>query len=152
MDEKELGKIAKEITFHFLKLTQQRATSASIKKHITQSKAILKAGFTRDEILEVMEHVILIKKIDVYSLGYINACIVDVLRELNKLKEQDEMNRLKEEVKRQEQIAIANQATEVIVNDDSTERNRQKARAFSDLSRKRTKFDLDMFEGQRQDS
>lgn len=148
MDEKQLGKLAKEIALHFIRITEQRTTPSIIKKHIAQTKTILKAGFTMEEIIEVMEYVIMVKKVDVYSMGYISACISNTLRELEQLKEADEMHRLKEEVKRQQEISFANQANEVFLDDDSTERNRKKAQTFSDQHRKRTKFNLDMFEGQ----
>lgn len=143
------GTDAKDVAIHFINLTNTRATPHIMGKTIVQAKSLLSYGYTKEEVIEVLDYVILVKKKNVFSLGYISASINDCLREINENKEKEELNRQKEEVKN----AFASQpvtTSEVKVDDESKERNRQKAERIraNIQSRKREKYSLDMFEGQ----
>lgn len=148
MNEKQLGKDAKEVAIHFMKLTEQRITPAIMGKTIKQTKSLLEAGFTKREIIEVMDYVIHVKRVEVWSVGYFSACINDALRELKEIQEAEQRAERLDELNRQREEALANQTNEVTTNDESAQRNRDKAKQFGAQSRKRTKFNLDMFERQ----
>lgn len=140
------GTDAKDIALYFIKLTQGRATPSIIAKTIRQAKTLLSREYTKQEIIKVIDYIILEKKYDVYSLGYINTCINDVLREIKKKKEQEELQRKKEEIRKK--LASGVTCSEVKDDGKSTERNREKARRLGVQSRFREKFNFDMFEGQ----
>lgn len=143
------GTDAKEIAIHFVKLNNIRATSHLMGKSITQAKGLLQAGFTKEEVLEAMEYAVTVKGVVMYSLGYMSASIHDLLREIKQKKEQEETKRLAEEVK--EQLASQPmQTSEVRIDNESAQRNREKAERIrnSFQSRLRKKYDFDMFEGE----
>lgn len=142
------GTHAKEIALYYLKLTQLRATPHIMGKTINQVKNLLQAGYTKEEIIDVMEYVILERKVEVYSFGYFSSCINDVLRDLKVMKERYEEEKKKKELDEQLASVQNTQRSEVSVDDQSAERNREKARRFNLQSRKRTQSYFDMFEGQ----
>lgn len=140
------GTDAKDIGLYFLKATGvERATPAIIGKTIAQVKHILEAGYTKEEIIITIDH-ILAKGIKMYSIGYVSHAINDALREI----EQEELKRKAKEITKQLEQSHAEKRSEVKHDDESTERNREKARRLqsSVQSRKREKFNFDMFEGQ----
>lgn len=141
------GTDAKDIALYFIKITNTRATGQIIAKTINQAKSLLSADYTKEEIIQVIDHLILEKKYDVYSLGYISACINDALRDISKKKKQAQLDAQKEEIKRKIQEEQAKQV-EVKDSDQSTKRNRDKAKRLGIQSRVREKFNFDMFEGQ----
>lgn len=140
------GTEAKDIALYFIKLTQGRATPSIIAKTIRQAKSLLAHEYTKEEIIKVIDYIVLEKKYEVYSLGYINTCINDVLREIKKKEEKEELEKKKAEIRNQ----LTSEQVHSEVKDDgkSTERNREKARRIGVQSRFREKFNLDMFEGQ----
>lgn len=144
------GTDAKEIVIRFFELKNIRATPPIYAKTMSQCKSILSAGYTKEEIIEVMEYIILEKKVDMYSIGYISASINDMLREINEKKAKEEAEKRIKEIR--EQLASSEQTpqSEVRTNDESTQRNREKAeRGRTGVqSRLRKKFNFDMFEGQ----
>ena len=134
---------AKTIAFHSLNLTTDgRNTPAVIAKTINQAKNLLSVGYTVDEICESIDHIVS-RGIVMYSFGYLNTCIGDVLKQINELKEAE---RLKEEV-RQLLLKQTEEQGEVKLDVESTERNRSKAARFGTKSGFREKHHLDMFEG-----
>lgn len=142
MSVKANGTDAKEIALEFIRYTQGRATPHIISKTIVQAKTLLSSGYTKQEVLDVMEHVITVKNIQMYSLGYINSCINDVLRELEEEKEKE---RLRELRKQQREVVV--ERKEVGTDDEERRRrNQEKARRTDIQSGFRKKFNLDMFE------
>lgn len=138
------GTDAKDIALYFLGVTGvERATPAIIGKTIAQTKHILEAGYTKDEILAVIDHVIR-KGVRMYSIGYVSHAINDVLREM----EQEKLKEQAKEVVKQLEENHAQSRSEVKHDDESAQRNRDKARRLGVQSRKREKFNFDMFEGQ----
>lgn len=138
---------AKEIALEWLKLKGDRPTPQIMSRLIKQIKGIMECGFNKEEILYTMNHVLTVKP-DVYSFGYIEACINDVLRQRNAEKQ---AKQAKEEVAKQieaEPITVINSESEVTSSDETTERNRRKAERLSAKSRERTKHHFNLFERQ----
>ena len=138
------GTHAKDIALYYLKITNvERVTPAIVGKTISQAKGLLSAGYSKEEITSVIDRVIA-KGVVMYSFGYINTCINDVLREI-KQEEQLKKARIIQQQIIDEQ---AKDRKEVTHDDESAKRNAEKARRANIQSRKRKKFDFDMFEGQ----
>jgi hypothetical protein len=137
------GTDAKTIALHFLNATTDgRNTPHVIAKTINQAKSLLNSGYTADEVCATIDYV-LKKGINMYSIGYINAVIGDVLKEVQKehlIQVAQEQKKLMYE-KEREPIG------EVNVDVESTERNRRKAERISLQSGKRAQYYRDMFEG-----
>lgn len=135
---------AKEIALYFLDLTQDKFTPSIVSRNVKQSRELLEAGYTKEEIIRVIDEV-LRRNPNVYSLGYISASINDVLRELNEFEKREAVEKQREEMRTQNALTIQQGRSEVSP-DESTERNREKARRASVQSRFGKKFDFDMFE------
>jgi Holliday junction resolvasome RuvABC DNA-binding subunit len=135
---------AKDIALYFLELTQDKFTSEIVARTVKQAKALLSAGYTKEEIIEVID-VVLKQNPNVYSLGYVSASINDVLRKINEVKQREIVEKQREEMRTQIALEIKQSRTEV-TQDESTTRNREKARRASVQSRFGKKFDFDMFE------
>lgn len=136
------GTHAKDIALHFINVTAGRATPAIMKKTVNQAKSLLRSGYTKDEIISVIDYIIKKKGIQIYSLGYINASINDVLKEL-KLEDIKEKHKNLEGLLEDEQ---RKQRNEVRDDGESTQRNRNKADGFGVQSGFGKKFDFDLFE------
>lgn len=145
------GTDAKDIALHFVKVTTGRATPAIISKTVIQAKTLLQSGYTKDEIIKVIDYLIDVKKVQMYSLGYVGSSINSVLKEIQ-VKEDEECKKLKSEQIKKEVSAIQEtQRSEVTHDGESTQRNRDKLDRFGNESRFGKKFNFNMFEGQRQD-
>ena len=136
------GTHAKETAIHFLERTQERYTPAIIRKTISQIKTVMSQGYERDEIIKVIDYLIDVKKVNLYSIGYINSAINDVLAEIKKI----EYNNIPKE-----RNDGANHSKEVSVDENSASRNRKKAEGFGSQSRFGKKHNFDMFEGHGED-
>lgn len=148
MSKKANGTHAKEVAIHFLNATTDgRYTRLMIAKTINIAKSILTSGFTKEEIIAVIDYFVN-KGVNMYSLGYISATIGDALKEVQKdvrsREAQQEMQKLEEHAKSQQ--------SEVSVNDESAERNRAKLTRFGVQSGVREKHHFDLFEGHGQDN
>lgn len=140
--KKANGTEAKEIALYFINATSDgRATPAIIAKTISQTKNILKAGYTKDEIIATIDYV-LAKGTQLFSIGYISTCINDVLREIKEKEEKEKARIVAEEQAKQQ----AENRKAVTTGDESTKRNAEKARRLGVQSRKREKFNFDLFE------
>ena len=144
------GTDAKDIASSFVAHFKQRSTPAEFKKYMMQAKTLLNSGYSKEEIISVIQHLSVHSKVEIYSLGYINACINDTLREINKLKSEDELKAVQSEIKAKMENYSHLQRNEVSSSDSSTERNRDKISRFGTQSRLGEKFNFDMFEKQRQ--
>lgn len=142
MSVKVNGTDAKDIALHFLKATGvERTTPAIIAKTIAQAKSILKSGYTKEEVIDVIDHVVE-RGVRMYSIGYVSHAINDVLAEIEEKKLQE---KAKDVIKEQKEQQLA-QRKEVTSSGESTNRNKGKASKFGIQSRVGKKFDLDMFE------
>lgn len=138
---------AKEVALEWLKLRGDKPTPPIMSRLINQIKGLMASGFTKEEILYTINHVLKTKP-DVYSFGYVEVCINDVLRQRNAIKQ---AQKAKEEVAKQieaEPIAVINSESEVTSSDETTERNRRKAERLGTKSRERTKHYFHLFERQ----
>lgn len=110
---------AKEIALHFLEATGNRATSAIMGKTINQIKNLLVNGYTKDEIIEVIDH-IQAKGIKIYSFGYINVCINSILHEIEQNKQQQTKTNLKKAIRDE----MAQQETVEVIRHTSANRDK----------------------------
>ena len=147
MKAKANGTEAKDIALHFVSMAELKTTPQIMSKTVLQAKTLLEHEYTKEEIIEVIDFIVNEKKATMYSLGYVNASINDVLREI-KEKKSVEINKVKsEEVQRQLTSIQEKQRNEVIDGGESTQRNRKKLDRFGSKSRFGEKYNFDMFEG-----
>jgi UDP-N-acetylmuramoylalanine-D-glutamate ligase len=139
------GTVAKDIALHFVNATNQRVTPHIMRKTIQQAKSLLSSGYKKDEIISVIDFLIKHKSANMYSLGYVNASINDILREMKEMEEKERLEQVRKEIAEQQSV----QRSEVVNHAESTERNREKAKRIGTglQSRLGKKFDFHMFEG-----
>lgn len=138
---------ANQIAKYFINKTAGRATPAIMKKTHTQAKTLLQSGYAKEEIFKVIDFLIDEMKIKMYSLGYINTCINDVLIKIEKKESQIKALQNKtiiaSEIKKYEQ-----QNKSEVVNDiKSSQRNKTKAERLGVQSWFREKLIGDLFKG-----
>lgn len=136
---------AKEIAFHFFDATQTRATKSIIARTIVQAKSILNDGYTKEEIISVIDYLIKVKKVELYSIGYISSAINNVLREVKKQQDSETRILIAEQTQQEISATIENQRNEVKINDESSQRNQDKLNRFGVQPRFGKEFDFDMF-------
>ncbi len=136
------NKVAK----YFVDKTTTRATPAIMKKTTMQAKSILQNGYSKAEIISVIDYLIN-KNVEMYSLGYVSTCINDVLRKLNQEKKQETALQNKQLIA-SEAKKYEKERTEVISNSESTNRNKSKADRFGVQSRFGEESFSDMLERQ----
>jgi hypothetical protein len=144
------GTDAKDIALHFIRVTVERATPSVISRTVVQAKSLLNSGYTKQEIIKAIDYLVDVKKVQMYSLGYVSACINEVLKAITSEESKEKAKIEKEKLAE----SIKNAASEVVgVSDDgeSTERNRRKSAAFGIESRFGEKLDFDLFKEHRQD-
>jgi len=137
---------AKDIALEWLALLGLRPVPAQMGRIIKQVKGLMEVGFSDEEIRYAMNYVVSTKP-NVYSFGYIEMCINDVIRK-KRLEEQRIQEKLiKEQINKQvlEQISITHES-EVAEGDETSERNRRKAERFGVQSRVREKSYFHLFE------
>jgi hypothetical protein len=142
------GTDAKDIALHFIHKTTGRATPAIMQKTVIQAKSLLSCGYTKSEIIRVIDFILDVKGKQLYSIGYVNACINDVLKELRQI---DEKGNVKEVMKHIEEH-LQQEQKEVNDDDESTQRNRDKLSRFGVQPRFGKELDFNLFEIHRQDS
>lgn len=138
---------AKEVALEWLSLKGYKPTPVMMSRLISQIKGLMEVGFTKDDIIYTINYVLGFKP-DVRSFGYIEASINDVLRKRDELKKKTEA---KQEVAKQlelEPITVINSESEVVVSDETTERNRRKAERIGIKPGERTKHYFNLFERQ----
>lgn len=133
------GTDAKDIALHFIELTTGKATPSIIAKTIQQAKNLLKYGYTKTEIISVIDYLITVKHVDLFSLGYVNTSINNVLREIKNNKPKTTSHPT---------FQTYQDRNEVMANDESTNRNKSKLNRFGVKSRFGEEFAIDMFEKQ----
>lgn len=152
MSVKPNGTDAKDIVLHFVELFVKRATPREFAKMMNQAKSILDSGYNKEEIIDVITHLRSKPNLNIYSLGYVSACIKDTLRELEQLKTEEELKAVQEEIKSKVEEHYHTQSNEVKTCGDSTKRNQTKLSRFGLQPRFGEKLDFDMFEKHRQDN
>lgn len=132
---------AKEIAVYFVNTTDVKASKSLMSKTIVQAKSLLSDGFTKEEIIKTIDHVIKVMKIVPYSFGYVNVVISDVLPKINKLEAQQSAKIAQEEMME----FIEASRNEVRGNDESTNRNKSKLNGFGVKSKFGEELDFDIF-------
>lgn len=135
---------AKEIALEWLKLLGNKPTPPLMARTVKQVKGLMQVGFSDEEIRYTMEYVVRTNP-NVYSFGYVEACINDVLRKRAEEKRKEESKQVSESLQKQT-TAIVTSESEVTSDDESSERNRRKAKRFSVQSRVREKSYFNLFE------
>lgn len=130
------GTDAKDVVLHFLKWKDWRVTPTHMVQGIPRVKSLLKAGFTKDEIISVIDYVMDKKgPTNVYSIGYFNSCINETL----------------DKIKAEQQVAVAKEEKNKNIDlpkedfNASTSNNRTKAERLGNKSSFGTKSFSDMF-------
>lgn len=126
---------AKEVALHFYKC-QGRRPDARMGRTVNTAKAMLKNGFTKEEIIAATDYLFEKAKVDIYSIGYIATCINDALEQIKRIE-------LEKEAK-QQKLNIPKPSVEV--SNDSSERNRAKLERANSKSNVGKKYNFDMFE------
>lgn len=134
---------AKEIAVYFVNSTNVKASKSLMSKTIVQAKSLLSDGFTKEEIIKTIDHVINIKQIVPYSFGYINVVISNLLPEINKLEAKQSAKTTQEKMT----AFIEASRNEVRSIDESTNRNKSKLEGFGVQPRFGEKLDFDLLEG-----
>ena len=132
---------AKEIAVYFVNTTDVKASKSLMSKTIVQAKSLLSDGFTKEEIIKTIDHVIKVMKIVPYSFGYVNVVISDVLPKINKLEAQQSAKIAQEEMME----FIEASRNEVRGNDESTNRNKSKLNGFGLQPKFGEELDFDIF-------
>ena len=86
-----LSSDANKMAKYFIDKTAGRATPAIMKKTHAQAKTLLQSGYSKEEITKVIDFLIDEKKINIYSLGYVNTCINNVLNTIKKKELQEKV-------------------------------------------------------------
>jgi len=131
-----IKKDAKDIACHFVDKAEIRATPTMMGKTINQAKSLLNSNYTKEEVIKVIDYLVDQRNINMYSLGYINTCIHQVLNEVNVKEQKEKADKLKYKIKTQG----------VESNGKSTDRNNSKLSQFGIQSRFRKKLVSDLFE------
>jgi len=131
------GTLAKDIALYFVVKCDIRATSSTYARTTNQAKSLLESGYTFDEIKAVIDYVVEVEKVDLYSLGYINSSITTLIKKAIKHRDAPLHRQVYEE-----QLKIVNR--EELKSDESSERNREKTRSIGTKSRFGEKFNFDI--------
>jgi hypothetical protein len=134
---KPSGTDAKDIAIHFLKMKDYPLSKTNIAKNIVQAKTLLCKGYTKDEIIAVLDKAIG-NNPNIYSLAYIQYCIDEMAKEIKS-------KAVKQEIQAEAKTEFAKRQQEVNPDSESCNRNRNKLERFGVKSRLREKFDFDMF-------
>lgn len=137
------GTSAKNIAIHFLDRTTERYTPAMVAKTIVQSKSILKSGYTEEEIIEVIDYLIDVVGVNMYSIGYVSHAINNVLADINREKNKKIIEEQRKEI---EKMSSEMQSNKEVVDDKSKQRNKRKLDRFGNESRVGKKPYSDLFE------
>lgn len=136
------GTHAKEVALHFLERTTERFTPAMVKKTIGQVKTLMSSGYSKEEVIKVIDYLLDVKKVNMYSLGYVNSAINNVLEELKEI-EYNNISSISSQGKEY--------SKEVLTDEESAKRNREKAERFGADSGFGKKHNFDLLKGHGED-
>lgn len=137
---------AKELAVLFFDLSNQKMTQSNMPRTVKAVKELMSGGLSYEQIKYAIV-VMLDRKPDIYSFNYIATGISDVLREreLELAKEKGKKAKKDAEQKLVDSLKVTSES-EVIRSDETSERNKRKAKALGVQSRERTKSYFDLFE------
>lgn len=136
---------AKEIALHFLERTNQPYEAKNVAKCVRMAKSLL-LNYTKEDIKYVIDTVTK-RRPDIYSIGYVASAMDDTLLDREREEDKAELLRQAQKVREEMETTVQNHR-EVTPLDESTERNRRKAKELGIQSGLRKKYDFDMFEKQ----
>lgn len=128
---------ARTIALEFCKQAFDKPTKSQIARTVIQAKQILSEGYSVDDTLLTLDYALNVKRVNMYSLGYLKVTMGDLLP-------QAVAHRDKEKAKKEQQALIEAQRNAEEVND--AERNRTKARGYGVQSGFGKKHSFDMLE------
>ena len=138
MPKQANGTHAKDIAIHFLDLTTDgRYTPSVVARTINTAKSLLKSGYTKEEIISCIDYAVNVKRVKMYSIGYISVTIHDLIKEVQKL-----------QAKQRIKVTEFTERSAEQVDEESSKRNREKAQRNSLQSRFGKKFNFDMLKEQ----
>lgn len=136
---------ALEVAQHFVKVTEERATPAIMAKTVSQAKVILSSGYSKEEVIRVIDYCVNVKKVKMYSIGYVSVSINSVLSQLNK----EDIQQRATQIRKEQETSFAEVETkEVIPNDESKKRNQDRSSRLGVQPRIGTEPYLDLFKKQ----
>lgn len=146
MTIKANGTDAKDIALHFVSMVDIKPTPSIMSRTIKQVKTLLEHEYSKQSIIDVINFIVDVKKVKMYSFGYVSISIDDVLKEI-KEQQSVEFNKTKSKEMQEKLTSIQIQQRHEVMNDEeSTQRNKNKLNRFGAQSRFGEKFDFDMFE------
>lgn len=128
----------RDVAIYFLNLSNQEKSRTNIIRAVKSASTLLE-NYTSNQVKDVIEFLIDVKKIDLYSLAYLN-------NHMDKYLEEIENVRLKETYAEHIKNIQTQPTQEVSINEQSVERNNGKLHRFGIQSRVREKFNFDLFE------
>lgn len=129
------GTDAKDIALHFMAKTGIHATRPFMARTISNVKTLLEAGISKREIIEIINFTVDVKKIPLYSFGFITT-------QYNKLLHEKAAHDVRDLIA----SAQTKPESEVQTNGESTKRNHSKLERFGIKPRVGTQFNFDMYE------
>lgn len=131
---------AKVVTTYFINKCLDNAEKQVWQRTTVQAKALLKQGYTVEQITNAIDYIVDVKKFKPYSFGYISKSIKDVLETLHRQTIAEEEKRKMDELHTNHQ--------EVNSNGEIGERNRNKSERYGVQPRFGEKLDFNLFEGE----
>lgn len=135
------GTDAQEVIRYFVGKTMMKAAGQDFARMIHHAKRLLADGYSKRDIIRVIDYTVDVKRVQVYSFGYVSKTIADTLAFLNAECERDAAREYVEQMEK------SMPSIEVKDDGESGERNRNKLARFGSQSRLREKYSFDMFEG-----
>ena len=126
----------KSVATHFFKETNKKPTSNMFARTMSDIKK-LNDKYELQDIYDAISYIIEVKKVDMYSFGYVVVSIDNIYKEMIALKYIEKAKEVKEQMK--------NYIPEVKTN-DSTKNNSNKSERFGVQCRFGEKLDFDLFE------
>lgn len=131
------GTHAKEIALFFIRTFGIQGNPNTIARTVKLVKDTLADGYSKEDIMMVIEYLADVKKMELYSFGYVKVSIDAFLKDARKRQEDIDSVGI-----RDEQAKLFTR--EVVTLDESSERNRKKATELGAESRFRKKFDFNL--------
>ncbi len=139
---KSNSRSSNRIALHFISKTNGSNDRSNIKRVHSQALNLLEKKYEEDDIMDVIDYIVDVKGVEMYSFGYVSASIHNILPEVKKIRAKEIVKNMKRETSREE----------VTETNESKERNRSKQERFGVQSRIREKYSKHLFEGDGEDS
>ena len=129
---------AKDIALHFYDRKEWRVggkhATSPFGKSVNQAKKLLGYGYTKEEIIDVIDYIFDKTDVNVYSFGYVNYVINEILDKVKVMKMKEQETQTTMEVMSEQ--------------DESTTRNKRKLERLNRKSNIGEEYNFDMFKEQ----